>query len=532
MAHMARMSRMLHMAHKSHTAPRLRRSALAAAVLLGLAGCAVGPDYHRPAADPPAAYSAAAAAPGDPPARTATPIDAALWWHFLQDAELDKLVDEALQSNPALAIAVTRLQQAQAFEMALTGFALPRLDAAAGGGRGSGSDLSRGHLGAPLASADHVLPNAQINTVAGGQALWDIDLFGKFRRAIEAARYDAQAAAAARDAVQIALIADVARAYVNLRGLQMELAVQQQNLSAARKLRDIVQARYDRGITNEYDLMLATREYATVQASVAPLQAQIATAGYAIAVLLGRYPEDMAVELAQPGVIPAIPDAIASGVPLDLIRRRPDVRQAEWELAGATARIGVATANLFPQLSLSAGLGVQAQGPALSTSSHQRIWSVGYGAVLPLLDFGTLDALVTVADLQARERLFDYRATVQAAVQDVDTALATFRGQRQRLDRLGEAVTAAQRATALATQRYDRGLSDFLNVVDAQRQEYDLEGQYVQAQVTLGEQFVGLYRGLGGGWENYSGAPPSRVPEPAVMAMFRRLVQPATGLMQ
>jgi len=134
---------------------------------------------------------------------------------------------------------------------------------------------------------------------------------------------------------------------------------------------------------------------------------------------------------------------------------------------------------------------------------------------------------VTVADLQARERLVNYRASVQSAVQDVDTAIATFRGQRARLDSLGDAVLAAQRATALATERYNRGLSDFLNVVDAQRQEYDLEGQFVQAQITLGEQFVGLYRGLGGGWEDYAGPPPLRTPEPAVMAMFRRLVQPA-----
>jgi len=508
------------------------RAVLAGALAAALAGCAVGPDFHRPAAVAPSAYSAAgtAAAAGDP--LLAQAVDPTAWWHALQDPLLDKLVDQALRDNPTLGIAVARLQQAQAFEMALSGYALPRIDAAAAGGRGTGSDLSRGHLGAPLASADRVLGSgAQISTIAGAQALWDVDLFGRFRRAIEAARDDAQAAAAARDAVQIGLIADVARAYVDLRGLQMEMAVQQQNLGAASKLLDIVQARYDRGITNEFDLMLAKREYATVQASIAPLQAQIATAGYAIATLLGRFPEDLAPELQQPGVIPVIPDAVAAGTPLELLRRRPDIREAEWELAGATARIGVATASLFPQLNLGAGLGIEGQGPALSTTSHQRIWSVGYGAVLPLLDFGTLDALVTVADLQARQQLLNYRRSVQAAVQEVDTSLASFRGQRERLALLGEAVLAAQRATALATERYDRGLSDFLNVVDAQRQEYELEGQFVQAQITVGEQFVFLYRGLGGGWEDYAGPPPLRTPEPAVMAMFRRLVQPtAPGL--
>ena len=246
-----------------------RRRPLAALVALLLGGCAVGPDYHQPDASAPPAYAAVAGAapkPADaPPASRA--VDPASWWRALQDPELDKLVDQALRSNPGLVIAVARLQQAQTFERALTGLALPRIDAAAGGGRGTGSDLSRGHLGAALGSADHVLGSgSHISNVGGAQALWDVDLFGRFRRAIEAARYDAQAAAAARDAVQIAVISDVARAYVDLRGLQMELAVQQQNLGAAQNLLEIVQARYDRGITNEYDLMLARRQYATVQA--------------------------------------------------------------------------------------------------------------------------------------------------------------------------------------------------------------------------------------------------------------------------
>jgi NodT family efflux transporter outer membrane factor (OMF) lipoprotein len=500
--------------------PRFRRIVPVGLAIGLLAGCAVGPDFHPPDAAAPGQFVHASG-----PAN----VDPATWWHALQDKELDTLVDRALTANPSLQIALARLQQARTFETALTGYALPRVEGDAGGGRGTGSDMTRGRVAGPLDSGDHAIaPAGRITQIAGADAVWDIDLFGRFRREIEAARYDAQAAAAARDAVQIAVIADVVRAYVDLRGLQLQLAVYRQNLRASQDLLALVQARFDRGMTNELDLTLARREYAGVQAAVAPLAAQVDAASYAIATLLGQFPGDLQQELAVPGMIPAVPARIAAGQPLELIRRRPDIREAEWELAAATARIGVATANLFPQLSLGAGLGVQGQGLGYVPASSQRIWTAGYAAVLPLLDFGALDALANIADLQAREQLYNYRRTVQVAVQEVDTAIAVFLAQQDRLASLGEAVSASQRATELATQRYDRGLTDFLNVVDAQRQEYELQDQYVVAQMNLAEQFVVLYRSLGGGWEQFSGPPQLPMPQPAIVAMFRRLLQPGT----
>ena len=535
----------------------MRGACLLPALVVGLllSGCAVGPDYHpptfkvpdeyvkpaegsrpvesKPGSGPASPDISSAAATGFASARTApAPVAAAVeiarWWHALGDPELDSLVERALQANPSLEIALTRLQEARTFEVVLTGYALPRLDASSGGGRGTGSDMSRSRVAGPLQSADHALsPSSRITQISGFDAVWDIDLFGKFRREIEAARYDAQAAAAARDAVQIAVIADVVRAYVDLRGLQLQLAVLQQNLRAAQDLLDLVQARFDHGITNELDLTLAQRQFSTVQAGVAPLSAQVDAAAYTIAVLLGRFPEEMRQEFAESGMVPEMPGRITPGQPLDLIRRRPDIREAEWELAGATARIGVATANLFPQLQLNAALGRESQGFGYTPASSQRIWTLGYGAIFPLLDFGTLDALVDIADLQAHELLVNYKRTVQGAVQDVDTAMVSFLAQQDRLASLGDAVAASQRAMTLATERYNRGLTDFLNVVDAQRQEYDLEGQYAFALMSLGEQFVGLYRALGGGWEQFSGPPPIRTPQPAIVAMFRRLLNPS-----
>jgi len=495
----------------------------------GLAGCAVGPDYRTPQMKVPDGFIAApgaqsAAGPGH------AAVDPVQWWHALNDAELDSLVDRAIQANPSLEIALTRLQEARTFETVIAGRALPDLEASAGAGRGTGSNLARGRIAPPLNAASNTAGLEHITSIVGFDAAWEVDLFGRYRRELEAARYDTQAFAAARSAVLVTVVADVVRAYLDMRGLQTQQAVLGQNIRTAQKSLELVQARFDRGITNELDVTLARRQLATLQAQVAPLDSQINAAQYAIAVLLGQFPEEMAKELAKPELIPQIPDQIEAGLPLDLIRRRPDVLEAERLLAGATARIGVATANLFPRLALTAGAGYQGQGLGVTPASNQFIWSAGAAAVWPLLDFGTLDALVNVADLRTHELLINYKQTVLRAVQEVDSAMSGYTAQQDRLRNLGEALAASQRAVSLSSQRYDRGLTDFLNVVDAERQQYDLEQQYAAAQVAVGEQFIALYRGLGGGWEQYQSIPPIRQPQPAIVAAFRRLLNPEDPL--
>ena len=504
--------------------------ALSFAVLgAGLAGCAVGPDYHAPRMKLPDGFVAASGAQGATGAGHEA-VDPGRWWHALNDAKLDSLIERAIQANPSLEIALTRLQEARTFETVVTGRALPDLEASAGAGRGTGSDLTRGRVASPLTSASNTAGLQHITSVVGFDAAWEIDLFGKHRREIEAARYDTQAFAAARSAVLVTVVADVVRAYLDMRGLQTQQAVLGQNMRSAGKSLEIVQARFDRGITNELDVTLARRQLAILQAQVAPLAAQISSAQYAIAVLLGKYPEEMSTELAKPELIPQVPEQIDGGLPLDLIRRRPDLIEAERLLAGATARIGVATANLLPRLALTAGAGTQAQGLGVTPASSKSIWSAGVGAIWPLLDFGTLDALVNVADLRTHELLINYKQTVLRAVQEVDSAMSNYAAQQNRLRNLGEALAASQRAVSLASQRYDRGLTDFLNVVDAERQQYDLEEQYAGAQVAVGEQFVALYKGLGGGWEQFQSIPPIREPQPAIVAAFRRLLNPEDPL--
>jgi NodT family efflux transporter outer membrane factor (OMF) lipoprotein len=496
-------------------------------VVACLAACAAGPNYHEPKPDTPPRFAATVAAdgtakslPADAPA-----IDLASWWRSLNDEELDSLVDRAVASNLDLRIALDRLQQARTYEAVVVGHALPEVDASAAAGRGTGSDLTKGRADPLLRSADTSAGIQQINTIAGFSAMWELDIFGKYRREFEAARDDTQAARAARYGVLTAVVADVVRAYIDLRGLQVRAGILHKASDVLRESLRIVNIRYERGITNELDVALATRELASLEAEIAPVEAQVNAAKYTLAVLVGEYPEKITEELAKADVVPSMPEPSATGLPLDLLKRRPDIQQAERELAGATARIGVATAALFPEVSVGAAIGSQSQGWGTLPNVAKHIWSFGPSAAWPLLDFGALDAEVDIADLAAHASLINYRKTILNAVQQVDTSIDGYQAQQARMQNLGDAMLAGQRAVDLATARYNRGLTDFLNVVDAERQFYDLQEQYAAAQVAQGEQFVQLYKSLGGGWQNYQDVPAIRRPQPAIIAAFRRTLR-------
>jgi NodT family efflux transporter outer membrane factor (OMF) lipoprotein len=486
-----------------------------------LASCAVGPDYKPPEPPMPDTFAASQKTLGDRSTRSAA--ETSKWWRTLRDRELDSLIERAIAGSPTLEIALDRLQQARAQEVVVIGMALPAAEASMGGGWGTGSDLARGRASQSLVSAETGTGVSQVVNLAGFDAAWEIDVFGKYRRAIEAAQYDVDAAIAARNIVLVSLIADVARAYLDLRALQMQLMVLRKNIEVVKKYLDFVQERYDRGITNELDVTLAQRELAQLQAQVAPLAAQIDAARYVIAVLIGELPETFGDEFKRPRMLPVLPGNIKSGLPIDLLRRRPDIVEAERALASATARIGVATADLFPQVALTAAGGRQTGITPLTISP---IWSVGPAIAAPLLDFGRLDAVVEKADFRTRELLASYKQTVLNAVREVDTAADAYHAQQDRLRYLANALTAARRAVSLATERFDRGLTDSLNVIDAERQEFEIEQQYVLAQQTAAEQLVTLYKSLGGGWEDYQIFPPIPPPLPAVAAAFRSLLVP------
>jgi len=498
-------------------------------VAIVASGCTVGPVYHAPSTRMPGAYDTGPAAPASTqPSATAParPVDIARWWQSLNDPELDSLVRRAVEANLDLKIALARLQQARAAEYVVSGGALPLVDFAAGAGRGTGSDSTRGRTPGPLHSADNTKGLTEITHVAGFDAAWEIDLFGRFTRQIEAARADTQAAAEARNDVVISLIADVARAYVSERALQLRLAVARQNIQAQQQTVDLVQKRVRQGMNPEYDLVLSQRQLAAAQAALAPLEAGIAQSQRRIAVLLGKLPQEMYSELSHPGNLPAPPPKIGPGLPIELLRRRPDIRQAERELAASTARVGIATANLFPRVALLGAYGMQGQGLGRAPVMNKEIWSFGPTAYWPVLDFGTLDAVVEVQDYRTRELLYSYRRAVLLAVEEVDNAIGNYTAQQDRLEQLNLAVSDAQRTVQLATERYQNGQTSLLDVVDAQRQLYDLQDQYALAQETTDVQYIALYKALGGGWEPFQRVPLIRKPRPAVIAATATAIAP------
>jgi NodT family efflux transporter outer membrane factor (OMF) lipoprotein len=509
----------------------------------------VGPSYREPKPDAPAAFagSASAAAPGSstPASASATgpggtssggsaaagsgasagaPVDIAAWWRSLDDQELDSLVERAVKSNLDIGMALDRLQQARNYEAVVAGHALPEVDAAGAAGRGTGSDLTKGLAPQPLRAGDDTAGLKHINTLVGFDTVWELDFFGKYRREFQAARAEEEAARAARYDVLVSVVADVVRTYVDLRGLQVRVKILREATDAMRESSRIEGIRYERGLINELDVALAKRELASMEAEIAPLAAQENAARYTLAVLLGEYPEAVGAELSAPALVPSMPAPAAAGTPLDLLKRRPDIQEAERRLAASTARIGVATANLYPQVAIAGALGSQGQNWASTPMIGQHIWSFGAGALWPLIDFGALDAEVNIASLAAHEQMLAYRKTILGAVAEVDAALDAYGAQNDRLANLSDAMLAAQRALELATARYNRGLTDYLNVVDAQRQLYDLQDQYALAQVAQGEDFVTLYKSLGGGWQNYQAVPAIRRPEPAIVAAFRRVL--------
>jgi NodT family efflux transporter outer membrane factor (OMF) lipoprotein len=493
-----------------------------------VSGCTVGPNYRAPTTTMPSAYAMPSTQPSPTTQASATtqPVDVTRWWQTFKDPELNSLIDRAVAANFDLDIALTRLQEARTMEVAVEGPALPVVDVSAAAARGSGTNSTKGRIPAPLNAGSNTTGLREITQIAGFDAGWEIDLFGRYRREIEAAGDDIQAAADARNAVLISVVADVARAYIDYRELQAEVSIIQDNIRTVTQTVDLVQQRYNRGLTNELDLVLAQRQLATLQSQLSPLQDQVAVARRRIAVLIADYPSQLEVELRQPTALPQVPAEIQPGLPIDLLRRRPDIRQAERELAASTARIGAATANLFPRVALTAGAGWQGQGLGRLPQVSSSIWSVGPTAYWPLLDFGTLDAMIDIQNLRTHELLVNYKRTIINAIQEVENAIGSYDSQQQRLHDLKVALVASQRAVQLAQQRYERGLTDFLNVLDAQRELYDLQDQYAQAQEQAIVQFIALYKGLGGGWERYQTIPPIRKPQPAIVATVREIISP------
>lgn len=458
------------------------RISLVLVTLLG--ACRVGPEHAVPDMTLPASWSEASiSGPGSPETR---------WWSAFHDAELDTLVERAIAKNLDLEIARERVREARAVRAATTGQWEPQLDASGGYSRGRASKNTPQGRGTDGASD---------NFSAGFDASWEIDLFGRRDRAVEAADANVDAAIEGRRDALVTLLGDVARNYVELRGVQRQIALTKSNLATQTDTADLTRVRFNAGLSTDLDVARAEAQAATTRSAIPMLEAQARANIHALGVLLGDAPAALAKELEVVVALPEPPATIATGLPSELLRRRPDIRRAERELARATALTGAATADLFPRLSLGASIGQQAQRFSDMFDASSTAWSVGGSLFAPLLNGGTLRANVDAADARQRQAVLAYQKTVLQSLAEVENALSAVARERERLESLRAAVEADRRAIALSDDLYKRGLASFFEVLDAQRALFQTESTLATSATQLAAQTVALYKSLGGGWE-------------------------------
>lgn len=471
-------------------------STLSLAALM-LTGCkAVGPDYTEPTIAAPAAWSSElppfARTPAAPGADATSEL--ARWWTVFNDAALSSLIDRAVAGNLDLKSAVERVREARAARGIVAAGDKPSVDATGGYSRSAQSENTGNIPGNDLGKGRDLFE-------AGFDARWELDIFGGTRRAVEAADADiASAEWAARD-VRVTIIGEVARNYVELRTSQQRLEIAKQNVQAQQQTLELTESRLRAGLTSELDVTRARSQLATTRATIPGLEGAIRRSTYALSVLTGQNPGALIAELAPVGQIPAIPAALPIDVPTDAIRRRADVRAAERSLAAASARIGVATAELYPSFSLNGAIGLATKNVGNFFDGDSRTWSIGPGVRWNILDFGRIRGNIAVQESRTAQALSGYEASVLTALREVDSAVVGFSSSWKQSDILSEAVAAQQRAVELSTKLYREGLADFISVLDTQRQLFLLQDQLVESRGTTTLNLVELYKSLGGGWE-------------------------------
>lgn len=469
--------------------------------MAGLAGCTVGPNYTPPKMEVPDAFASAStedAGIGTDGA-AAHAEELSRWWTSFNDPLLSSLVERAVKSNLDLRLAESRIREARALRGIAESDRFPSVDATGGASRSRGSEND----GQPASFADE-----RNSFRAGVEAGWEIDVFGRVRRSVEAARADVQVNEEDRNAIMLSLIAEVARTYLDLRTFQERQRVNDRNIQTQGETVDLTRSRLTAGIAAELEVAQSEAQLAFRRSQKPPLSAGERSAMYRLGVLLGQAPASLRDELAGDGAIPQADSRIVSvGIPSDLLRRRPDIRQAERRIAAATARIGVATADLFPRFSLlgSFGLAAEELDPFLDMSS--RTWSIGPSVRWNIFDAGRIRRSIDAANERERQALITYERTVLTSLEDVENALVNLSSEQARTRALEDAVTANRRAVQLAEERYRAGLGDFLNVLETQRQLYDTEDQLVVSQAGVTRSLIALYLSLGGGWGADAPAP-------------------------
>jgi NodT family efflux transporter outer membrane factor (OMF) lipoprotein len=455
------------------------------AVLLSLGlGCAVGPHYERPEIGVPKTFSEG---------KADGPTSFERWWNGFHDPILDGLVLRAVQGNLDLKISAARIREARAARGIAAAAGLPQLRAS--GGYSRSKQLVARVDGVVLAEGS----SAQNIFEAGFDASWEIDIFGGVRRDDEAALAQVQAAEEAREDLLVILVADVARDYIELRGTDRQIEVLDQTVEAQKESLALAQARFDSGMGTEFDVTRAQGLLAATEAQRPVLEILRRQATYRLGVLLGHEPAALVAELNGPRPLPSAAPEVPQVLPSELLSRRPDLRRRERELAAATARIGVATADLFPRFNLLGSFGRRSNDLASFNASSQ-FWSGGFGIQWPILAGGRIRANIRVQEARREQALLQYQQAILIALEEVENALSAHGRELLRQESLSASVAANRRALELATERYTSGLENFLAVLDAQRSLYAAEDQLIQSERNVAVALIAVYKALGGGW--------------------------------
>jgi len=450
---------------------------------LALAACAVGPDYK---------------APDTEPARVDTELQAkafdrsrfeSVWWKQFDDPVLNQLVQASLDGNRDLRVAFARLKSARAIRDDAANDQLPVVTSRVS------SEIGKGQI---PGQTDQRVNSERYDL--GLDMAWELDLFGRIQRQIEASEAQEAAAQADLQQLQVSLIAELVDAYGQLRGAQLREKIAVANLKTQEESRNITVTLRDAGVGNELDVVRADARLAGVEATVPQLQAEQARARHRIATLLGQRPDALSVDL-SPKALPAIAKALPVGDPGELLRRRPDIRSAERQLAAATANVGVATADLFPRVSLSGFLGFTAARGSQIGSAAANAWALGPSITWAAFDLGSVRARLRGAKADAEGALASYEQQVLLALEESANAFSDYDKTQQRLLSLMRQSDASRKAAELASVRYREGTVDYLVLLDAERERLSAEDAQAVGEVELYRGIVSIYKALGGGWQ-------------------------------
>ncbi|SMF97102.1 efflux transporter, outer membrane factor (OMF) lipoprotein, NodT family [Methylomagnum ishizawai] len=459
-----------------------------------LAGCTVGPDYQRPKTPTPSHWREATA-------QTTAP--ATEWWKAFNDPVLDRLIRQALAENLDLKQTTTRIADARAQGHAVIAGALPSLDAHNSTSRRLNNFSSSGGSGSSGSAAGSGLGvGKQIVNIfqTGFDAEWELDFFGGVQRAFEAAEASLDAEEENRRAVVVSLLGEVARQYIEVRANQRQIAITQDNLRAQTDTLALTRARERAGLATGLEVSQQEAQVATTRAQLPVYATGLKQALHALAVLLGKAPAELA-EL--PGAAAQVPNAapgLVADLPSELLRRRPDIRKSERQLAAANAQVGVAISDLYPKVNLSAFIGIQ-NTHITDFTPIGKSWSMASSISLPIFNWGRIQANIDSKQAQHQQAFLSYQSTVLNAFKEVEDALAAYTEEQRRRADLAEAVEASRLAMNLAEERYERGLTTFLDVLETQRALYTAESSLVASQAQVSTGLVALYKALGGGWQ-------------------------------